>query len=86
MIAVTAGCDRKDYGKGPHSLRGWACGPGLQALVFTGCFDTVGAPLLRFLQGRVRCCLCHEIFDEAKPGAASRIEPTLRKKREELIG
>jgi hypothetical protein len=43
----------------------------------------VGAPLLRFLQGRVRCCLYDEIFDGDQNGAASCIVPTLRKEREE---
>ncbi len=42
-----------------------------------------GAPLLRFLQGRVRCYLYDEIFAENKNGAASGIVPTLRREREE---
>jgi len=43
----------------------------------------MGAPSLRFLQGRVRYSLYHEIFGEVKIGAAIRIAPTLRKEREE---
>jgi hypothetical protein len=50
---------------------------------FAGVITDEGAPSLRFLQGRERCCLYHEIFDKAKPGAAGRIPPTLRKEREE---
>ncbi len=38
---------------------GW---PALCPLFFLSRFETVGAPLLRSLQGRVRCCRYHELF------------------------
>ena len=46
-------------------------------------FEAVGALSVRFLKGRVRCCLHHGSFAEAKSGPTGRIAPTLRKKREE---
>ena len=53
------------------------------AFLFSPCHSkTVGAPLLSLLQGRVRCCVYHEIFEEVKTDGASCIVPTLRKVRE----
>ena len=62
---------------GTRLLGGW---PGLLIL---GGTTKMGAPSLRFLQGRVRYCLYHVISAESKSGAACGIVPTLRKEREE---
>jgi hypothetical protein len=47
-----------------ESLGGW---PGLPCFTFP--FRTVGAPLLRSLQGRERCCLYPEVWDAQRPAS-----------------
>jgi len=44
-------------------------GASLSELFCLSHFETVGAPSLRFLQGRVRWRLYHEIFGEVKIGS-----------------
>jgi len=48
-------------------------------LLFLPGSETLGAPSLRTLQGRVRCCLYHEVSGRVKTGAAGDIAPTLAK-------
>jgi len=51
--------------------------PGLSVLIFLSPYGTVGAPSLRFLQGRVRCCRGDEMLYRAACLAPTRIACTL---------